>query len=138
MTVNRKVTGTAVTMPAGIGIGCGISLCLTVLGSGLTAKLISMEVLRETAIGYGAMIIIILATISGAGIAVNKVKKRILQVSVSVGVCYFTLLLAMTALFFGGKYQGMGVTALLIAGGCGVVILMAGRDRKPKKYRKGR
>ena len=138
MTVNRKVTGTAVTMPVGIGIGCGISLSFTILGAGLVAKLISMEVLRETAIGYGAMMTVLLATVCGAGVAVNKVKKRILQVAMLVGAGYFALLLAVTALFFGGQYQGMGVTALLVAGGCGAVILMAGREKKFGKYRKGR
>ena len=138
MTVNRKVTGTAVSMPMGIGIGCGISMILTILGAGLAAKLISAEVLRENAIGYGAMMIILISSIAGAGIAVNKVKKRMLQVSVLVGMFYYALLLAMTALFFGGKYQGMGVTALLVMAGCGVVVLMAGREKKTKKYRKGK
>ena len=138
MTVNRKVTGTAVTMPVGIGIGCAISMALTALGAGLTAKLISMEVLRENAIGYGAMIIVLLASIGGAGIAVNKVKKRMLQVVVLVGILYYGMLLAMTALFFGGQYQGMGVTALLILAGCGVVVLIAGKEKKTKSYRKGR
>lgn len=138
MTVNRKVTGTSVTMPIGIGIGCGISLVLTIIGAGIAAKLISMEVLREEAIGYGAMLIILAASICGAGIAVKKVKKRMLQVCALVGAIYFASLLAMTAMFFGGKYQGMGVTAMLVLAGCGVVVLIAGREKKPKKYRKGR
>ena len=138
MTVNRKVTGTAVTMPAGIAIGGGISLFLTIAGAGIVAKLISVEVLRENTIGYGAMMIILLASISGTAIAVSKVKKRMLQVCALVGVVYYMTLLAMTAMFFGGQYQGMGVTALLILAGCGAVVLMAGRKRKPKKYGKGR
>ena len=138
MTVNRKVTGTAVTMPVGIGIGCGISLILTILGAGVVAKLISMEVLQETAIGYGAMMIILAATICGGAIAVHKVKKRMLLVSALVGAIYYTVLLAMTALFFGGQYQGMGVTAMLVLAGCGVVVLMSSREKKPRKYWKGR
>ena len=138
MTVNQKVTGTAVTMPVGICIGCGVSTALTILGAGLVAKLIDMEVLRENAIGYGAMLIILLASISGAGIAVRKIKKRMLQVSAMVGLFYYAMLLAMTALLFGGQYQGMGVTALLILSGCGVVVLIAGREKKTKRYRKGR
>ena len=138
MTTNRKVTGTAVTMPMGVGIGCGISMILTILGAAVVAKLISAEILKETAVGYGAMMIILTATICGGAVAVNKVKKRILQVSILVGGVYFVLLMAMTALFFGGQYQGMGVTALLILGGSGVVILMAGRKKKSKGLRKGR
>ena len=138
MTVNQKVTGTAVTMPTGISIGCGVSMLLTILGSGLVAKLISMEVLQENAVGYGAMMIILLSSIIGAGIAVKKVKKRILQVTALVGGLYYVILLAATAIFFGGQFQGMGVTALLVLAGCGVVVLIAGREKKSKGYRKGR
>ena len=138
MTLNRKVTGTAVTMPMGIGIGCGISMILTILGAGLVAKLISAEMLQETAIGYGAMMIILAASVTGSAVAVKKVKKRMLQVSLLVGAGYYALLLGMTALFFGGQYQGMGVTALLVLAGCGVVVLLAGREKKLKKFRKGR
>ena len=138
MTVNRKVTGTAVSVPMGIGIGCGISMILTLLGAGIVAKMISEEILRETAIGYGAMAIILLSSILGSAIAVYKVKKRKLQVSLLVGGGYYLLLLAMTALFFGGRYQGMWVTALLIFAGSGAVILMESREKKSVKFRKGR
>ena len=138
MTVNHKVTGTAVSMPAGIGFGCGISMILTLLGASVIAKLIAEEILKETAIGYGAMATILLASISGSLIAVKKVKKRKLQVSMLVGVGYFMLLLAMTALFFGGRYQGMGVTALLVFAGSGTVILAETRSKKSGKFRKGK
>ena len=80
MMVNRKVTGTAVSMPMGIGIGCGISMILTILGAGVVAKMITEGILQETTIGYGAMAIIMASSISGSIIAVNKVKKRKLQV----------------------------------------------------------
>lgn len=138
MTVNHKVTGTAVSMPMGIGIGCGISMLLTLAGAGAVAKLIADEVLRETAIGYGAMAVILMASVCGSLIAVNKVKKRRLQVSLLVGAGYLVMLLAVTALFFGGQYQGMGVTALLIFAGSGAVILLGSRNKKSVKFRKGR
>lgn len=138
MTINRKVTGTAVSMPMGVGIGCGITMILTLLGAGVVAKLIAEEILQETAIGYGAMATILLASICGSMIAVNKVKKRKLQVSLMVGAGYFLLLLAMTALFFGGQYQGMGVTALLVFAGSGTVILLETREKKSSKFRKRR
>ena len=138
MTINRKVTGTAVSMPVGIGLGCVVSIILTIIGSAIAAKFISEEVIMESAIGYAVMIIILLATMAGSGIAVCKVKRRILQVSALAGFSYFLILLAATALFFGGQYQGMWATALLIAGGCGAVALMNSRDRKGMHSRKGR
>ena len=138
MTVNRKVTGTAVGMPAGIIVGWVISMAATIAGSALAAWLISNETMQESSIGYMAMVIILLSTVLGTGMAVHKVKRKILQVSALAGSAYFLSLLGMTAVFFGGIYQGMGVTALLVASGTCAVVLMAGRDKKQSKYRNGR
>ena len=138
MTVNQKVTGKAVSIPAGIAIGCAASLLITVLGSVLVAKLISYEVLLDTAIGYGAMMIVLLASALGAAVSAAKTKRLRLQVCLMSGAAYYGMLLAITALFFGGQYQGMGVTALLVVGGTGMVILLGVREKKPRKYRKGR
>ena len=138
MTVNQKVTGTAVSMPAGIAMGCAISLLITAAGSMLVAKLIADEVLMDTAIGYGAMLVLLLASALGAAIAAAKVKRMRLQVCLLTGVAYYGALLAITALFFGGQYQGMGVTALLVLAGTGASILLGVREKKTRKYRKGR
>ena len=138
MTVNQKVTGTAASMPVGIAMGCAVSLLITAAGSILVAKLISDEVLVDTAIGYGAMIILLLAAALGATISAAKVKRLRLQVCLLTGVAYYGALLAVTALFFGGQYQGMGVTALLVLAGTGSAALMNIREKKPRKYRKGR
>lgn len=138
MTVNRKVTGTAVSMPAGIAIGCVVSLLLTLAGSSLAAKLISDEILKETAIGYGSMLIVLLASALGAVTAILRVKRRYLQVCLLSGVSYYGLLLCITALFFGGQYQGMGVTAMLVLAGVGSVVLLGTKEKKTKNFRKGR
>ena len=138
MTVNRKVTGTAVTMPVGIAIGWGIGIAVTLVGSILVAKLISDEILQSSAIGYGAMLILLLASVLGAVVSIAKVQRRRLQVCLLSGVVYYASLLACTALFFGGQYQGMGVTALVVLAGVGTVVLLGCREKKQKKYRKGR
>ena len=138
MTVNQKVTGKAVSIPVGIAIGCAVSLLITVLGSVMVAKLISDEVLVDTAIGYGAMMIVLLASALGAAISATKTKRLRLQVCLLAGAVYYGALLAVTALFFGGQYQGMGVTALLVLAGTGTVILLGAREKKPRKYQKGR
>ena len=138
MTVNQKVTGTAVSMPAGIALGCAVSLLITIAGSGLVAKLISDEIMPQTAIGYGAMIILLAASTIGASISAWKIKRLRLQVCLLSGVAYYAALLCITALFFGGQYQGMGVTALVVLAGTGVAILLSTREKKTRKYRKGR
>ena len=138
MTLNQKVTGTAISVPAGIAMGCAVSLLITAVGSMLVAKLISQEVLMDTAIGYGAMIILLLASALGATVSAEKVKRLRLQVCLLTGVAYYGALLAVTARFFGGQYQGMGVTALLVLAGTGTSILLSTREKKTRKYRKGR
>ena len=138
MTVNQKVTGTALSMPAGIALGCTAGMVITLAGSLMVAKLISDEILADTAIGYGAMFIVLLASAVGAAISSAKVKRLRLQVCLISGAVYYGSLLATTALFFGGQYQGMGVTALLVTAGMGAVILTGGSKKKARKYRKGR
>ena len=138
MTVKRKVTGNAVSMPVGIALGFGVSMLITLAGSMLMAKLISDEVLMDTAIGYGAMVIVLMASIAGPAISAAKIQRLRLQVCLVSGVVYYGALLGITALFFGGQYQGMGVTALLVLAGMGTTILMVNRDKKQRKYRKGR
>ena len=138
MTVNQKVTGTAVSMPAGIAIGCAVSLLITITGSALVAKLISDEVVNDTAIGYGAMMILLLASALGASISAAKVKRLRLQVCMLSGAAYYAALLGITALFFGGQYQGMGVTALVVLAGTGAAVLVSTKEKKTRKFRKGR
>lgn len=134
MVVNRKVTGTASSMPAGFLMSTAVSLVLTVAGAGLFAYLISKEILQESSIGYCAMVLVLLSAIAGAAAAVGRIKRRRVYVCAISGVIYFGILLSMTALFFGGQYQGIGVTALLVLAGCGLVALLGLKGEK-KAYR---
>ena len=138
MTVNQKVTGTAVSMPVGIVIGCVVSAMITILGAMLAAMLISREMIKDAAIGYAVMIIVIGAAAFGTRIAVKKTKRRKLQVAMMTGGLYYGILLAATALFFGAQYQGMGVTALLVVAGTGLTILTGNGRWKNAKPGKGR
>ena len=136
MVVNRKVTGTAKSMPGGLALGWGISLAVTLLGAMLFAALISREMIRAEAIGYCSMGILLVASMLGAAVAIGAVKRRRAYVCGLSGLIYYGTLLGMTALFFGGQYQGMGVTALLVAAGCGAVLLMGLRGEKRSNTRR--
>lgn len=142
MTVNHKVTGKAVSVPRGLALGVGISLAFTLLLSGILAKMVSMEKVLWNQVGYGIMAILFVASVFGAWAACAAIKRQKLVVSLSTGVLYWLSLLAITALFFGGQYHGIGVTGLTIFGGCGTVFLigLGKRSRKEgrvhrKKYR---
>lgn len=136
MNKHRKVTGTAMSMPAGIGLGVGVSMGITVAGAMLLAWLVSSERLAQSGIGYGAMVILVCASAAGAMISRHAVKRRGLLVSgISVAAYYVGLLTV--ALLFGGQFQGMGVTAVfvLIGGGICELLALAGNKSGVKKYK---
>jgi len=139
MVRNKKVTGTSKSIPVGICTGTGAALAATFAGSLFTAWLISFEKIGENAIGYCAIVILMLSSMLGGYLAQATVKHQRLVMCTATGAAYYLSLLAITALFFGGQYQGMGVTALVVAAGVGVMILMglkrsASHNSKLKNY----
>lgn len=140
MVRNRKVSGRAVTAPVGLLMGVGTSLLVTLSISAWIANLVLNEKLAEVWIGYGATATILVSSWIGALISAATIKRRWAMICGVNGVIYFLALLSITALFFGGQYEGMGVTLLLVLCGTGVAVLMGakrgvGQGRKKRKYR---
>lgn len=140
MVVNRKVTGKAVSMPLGLAIGLAVCMAITLITAGISANLILSQRIGEGAIGYCAIVALLLSSAVGARLAAVVVKRRWMIVCMAVGGIYFLTLLGITALFFGGQYQGIGVTALMIFGGSGCVGMLGLRaesngNKRRKKYR---
>lgn len=142
MVRNQKVTGKAMSMPTGLALGGVVSLGITILGAVIVGKLVDGEVMAQNVIGYAAMVILLLSSLAGALTACRKIKRQKLVVCLISGGIYYAILLSMTALFFGGQFSGMGVTALMVLAGCGVGILLESRsegkgtrNRKRKAYR---
>lgn len=132
----KKVKGAAMSLPAGLGVGLLISLVITVAGAAITAWLIASEKIGEGSSGYAVMLILALAAGLGALGAVYFVKKQRLQVCMLTGVSYYLSLLAMTALFFGGQYQGMGVSAIVVLGICTLIAFLPTKNGQPRGKRK--
>lgn len=121
--------GKASTIPAGLAIGGVVSVVLTLLGASLIAYLMLSERIAENTVGYGVMGILIVSTTVGCLVALARIQRQKLLVSVGMGVVYGVLLLMMNALFFGGQYEGVGVTWVLILGTSATVgITMASRQ----------
>lgn len=138
MVANRKVTGTAMSMPGGLALGGCISVAVTLLGSLLAANLISREVIPQSSIGYCSMVILLLSSLLGTAVAVRRIKHRRLFVCAVSCAIYYGLLLASTAMFFGGMYQGMGVTALVVLAGSGIVALLGLKGEKSQSGRRSK
>lgn len=136
MVVNRKVTGKATSMPAGLALGGAVSLGVTLIAAGILAKLVETEALAEENIGYGVMILLLIASMLGAMVAFGKIKRQRLLVCLLSGLVYMAILLSITALFFGGQYEAVGVTALLVIGGSMVTALLGFHEKRGGKRRK--
>lgn len=138
MVANRKVTGKAKSVPAGLALALGISMGITLFGSLIMAILLDSQTIQESGVGYGIMLLLLLSSAAGAFTAAKSIKRQMLPMSMLSGLCYYAMLLAITALFFGGQYQGMGVTALVVMAGCCVtaIALVKGKGTGTKVHRK--
>ena len=139
MVSNQRPTGRATSMPKGLLFGALGGVSVTIITTGVLAKLIDMETVSWEQVGYGVMVILLLSSASGAVISSHRIKHRILLVCTLSGAIYFVILMSVTALFFGGQYEAVGVTCALIASGSiGVGLLAVGRGdgRSNQKRRK--
>lgn len=130
MSKHQKITGRASSVPAGLASGAAVSVMTTGGLTVLMAMLLEQESITWEMAGYGILIMIMLSAFLGALTACTRIRRQRLLVSVMSGGLYFAILLSVTALFFGGQYQAVGVTALLIAGGCTCSVLLTGRQGK--------
>lgn len=140
MTVNRKVTGKSLSMPAGLAIGLGVSMGLTLLLSVILAKLVSNEQVPWEQVGYGIMLLLFCSAMTGTAISCGVIKRRKLVICAAQSGLFWVSLLALTALFFGGQYSGVGTTAIIISGGNFAVYLLSlrGGGRKKNAVHRGR
>jgi len=142
MVTTKKRTGLTASLPKGLLVGLGISICVTVAGSALTAWFVIKETVPFDSVGWFAMGITLLSSLLGAWVASAKIKTKTAAVcALSAGMYYLTLL-GMTALFFGGQYHGLGTTAIAVAVGSALALVIknagkmnTGSRRKIKAYR---
>ncbi len=138
MALHTKNTGRTSVMPVGILLGVASSLIITLIGSGITAWLILLEKINEEAVGYFSGGILLLAAATGAWVSWMRIRKMRLQVCLTTGAGFYLTLLAMTAMFFGGIYTAMGITAILVFIGSVTVGLMGIWSGKTKKSAVGK
>ena len=127
MVKNHRVTGKAMTMTAGVVIGAGVSAVSSIIGTGLGTWLIDSGSLPEDGIGYVAMLVLLISAVVGAWLAVVLVKRQRLVTCIISGCIYLLLLLLVNLFCFGGQFQGLVPTLLLVAGGSVVPGLIGNR-----------
>lgn len=134
----KQRNGRASSIPAGLGAGAGVSISVTMVGTAVLAKLLDKETIQWEAVGYGILIMVMLSAMLGGITAMKKIKRQPGIVCLLSGFVYWGILLSITALFFGGQYEAVGVTLLLVAGGSGCAFLLCtgqgrGGNRRKRK-----
>lgn len=114
----------------GILVGVVVCVLITLFGSGTLAWLLAGEHIQEGALRYGTVVTLLISVVAGSLAAVRITEEKRLLVSILVGAGYLLALLGCTALLFGGQYQGVTVTALVILAGCLSVALLGLKVRK--------
>jgi len=139
MVMNQKPSGRASSMAGGLAAGFTVSIAVTVLLCALSAKIVDLQWIGEKDIGYCAMVILLAAPFLGSKTAQKRIQRQRLTVCIISGSLYFLALMGITALFFGGQYEAVGVTMLMVAGGSVLSVLSGeGRNRAGKRRKKKR
>ncbi len=135
--MNGKTKRSANSLPGGIAMGVGVCMVVTLGLAAAFAMLIHKQTIGESGAGYGVLGILMLSSFTGAGFAAWLVKSKRMILCTLTSAGYFLSLLCVTALFFGGQYQGVGATALVIFGGGWIAALtFSGQGRTGKKSRR--
>ncbi len=123
MVANRKVTGRTLSVPAGIGLGAAACVVLTLAGAALLAWLSGRETISDSGLGIGCGLVLLISSSTGGILAAALIRKQRLMVCTITAASYYGILLGMTALLFGGQYQGMGVTLVCVLAGAALAAM---------------
>ena len=131
--MSKQNTNSASTLLIAIVVGACMAMVIALALCALGAVLLATERAGEGSAGIIVVITLILSSAIGAVIALRKARRQMLLVSLGTGGVFFLLLLACTAMFFGGQYRALGVTALTVFAGSSCAALLALRGDRPKK-----
>lgn len=137
----QKTSGRASSIPAGLAMGAVVNIAVTGILTAVLAALLDKDTIPWENVGYGILVMIMLSAFLGAITARSRIRRQHMLVCLMSGGIYFSILLSITALFFGGQYEAVTVTALLVACGAGCAVLPGlgqGRGDGKKKRRKYR
>lgn len=129
----KKKIGIRFSLPLGIGIGILVSMAITLIGAMVCAWLIAGERIGEGSASYAALVILGVASAVGAIVSGGLAKEKRMIVCAAAGAGYYLCLIAGTALFFGGRYEGLLPNAIAVLIGTAVAILAGFKTRKGPK-----
>ena len=128
-----RSSGKTMSVPGGLALSGAISMGITLLASLLLAKLLDSQTISWEQTGYWIMAMLFAAAFAGARAAIRAIRRQRLVVTLMSAALYWGTLLCLTALFFGGNFDAVPETALVIIAGSGCAAMVS----LPQKKRRG-
>lgn len=116
--VANRAKGTSSPVIAGVLTGAAVAVAVMAGLSIAMAWMINRGWMPVDLLGYGSMGVIVLASASGATVTIKKVMRRSILMGGLTGATLILAVLAVNGLFFGGQYDGVFTTILMILVGC--------------------
>ena len=132
----RGLNGRATSVPIGIAWAALAELVSTGIMIIILALTVDRQMVPETGVGYGVMLILAASSFLGGKTAIQKIKRQRMLMCMLAGVTYFGMLMLSTALFFGGQYQAVPETLLLVLGGSVLAAITGIREKRGGKRKK--
>lgn len=131
MSTTKLQTGKASSIPGGLIAAASVSVMTTLILSAAIAFFLNKETVTWGQAGYLIMGMLFLASFLGGKTAYSRIKRQRIVVALMSGLLFFGVLLAITALFFGGQMDAVLETAGIIGAGCGTsALLFLPKNRK--------
>ena len=117
-----------------------MAILIMILLVSILVGMIMSDKVNTTQPGYYIMGILFVSSFVGALVSGMIIKRRWIFVSVLVGMACYLILLLTTAIVFGGRFQGVAVTGVMImmgslASGAIGVGMHGDNSRHAKKFR---
>lgn len=134
---NKKRYGSTRNPAASIGVGVGLSVLVMLIGALVVTALLLNEIIGCERLDISVLIVTVLATAVGSACSSLRNGRTIFLVALGSSLGFFTILLSVTALFFGGQYRGLLVTLLVVLGvATAVALVILKYMNRPKRYHK--
>ncbi|MBQ8768635.1 MAG: TIGR04086 family membrane protein [Oscillospiraceae bacterium] len=121
-----------ISIPAGVIIGVIAAVAVMLIGALVMSYLIVKETVGMSSAGIGAMVIVAISSALGVWLASALTKQKKLLVCGLTALIYYLVLLSITAVFFDGVYDAVGLTALMVILGAGGILLCGLRKKSSK------
>lgn len=130
--------GKASSVPGGLLLAAAVSLLLTLMLSGFIAVLLDLEKITWSQAGYLIMGMLFAVSFTGGKCASAAIRRQRAMVCLMAGLVYWGMLLCITALFFGGNFDAVWVTAGVIMAGSGTAALIGMPKTRNRRRRAGK